>query len=646
MLFRVPGTRAAAPALAALALLSAAPLSAQQPEAPLDPESPLAPLPDLPVDWPDLDADPAEPVEADPAASAQTDVGAKLSYDVAILGLDGIDATAIRGRFNELSVLKGKDDEANVAQIDRRAREDAQLLGELLRAQGYYDATVETEVAPAGTGRLKVTLTAEPGPLYRFTDVELPGLGEAGAAAPELRESFGVTAKDPVDAGDVLAGQAKLQADLAESGYPFAEVGEPQVTVDHDSRTATLTLQVDPGTPRNFGRVLVGDDPLFSARHILRIARFEPGQPYRASMVDDLRRALIQTGLVSSVRVQPVEGATPETVDLRVDLERAPPRTIAGEAGYGTGEGFRVEGSWQHRNFFPPEGAVTVRAVAGTQEQLLSVQLRRNNWRQRDQVLNALVSVSNVERDAYEARTFLLSGGFERLTNILWQKQWTWSLGAELIATDERDMIDSMMRRRTFFIGALPTRLSYDGSDDLLDPTRGFRLSGRLSPEISFQSGTFGYARAQIDASGYWPVGDRAVIAGRIRLGSIAGASADRIAPSRRFYAGGGGSVRGYGYQDIGPRDSNNDPIGGRSLAEFSLEARIRFGDFGVVPFIDGGNIYRSELPDFSGFQYGAGIGVRYHTNFGPIRLDVGTPLNPRPGDARIAVYVSLGQAF
>src|SRR3546814_7360599 len=117
------------------------------------------------------------------------------------------------------------------------------------------------------------------------------------------------------------------------------------------------------------------------------------------------------------------------------------------------------------------------------------------------------------------------------------------------------------------------------------------------------------------------------------------------IAPSRRFYAGGGGSVRGYGYQDIGPRDANDDPIGGRGLAELSVEARIRFGNFGVVPFIDAGNISTDFLPDLNDFQVGAGIGVRYYTSFGPIRVDVGTPINPQPGDPRIAVYVSLGQA-
>jgi len=289
-----------------------------------------------------------------------------------------------------------------------------------------------------------------------------------------------------------------------------------------------------------------------------------------------------------------------------------------------------------------------VRAVAGTQEQLGGVSLRFNNWRARDQVLSFSATASHVDRKAFEARTVQLLGTLERQSNFIWQKPWTWSIGGELLASDERDVIASTSeeRRRTFFIAALPASLNYDGSDDLLNPTRGFRLGGRVSPELSLQDGSFGYARMQLDASAYRPFSDRVVGAGRIRLGTILGADRDRIAPSRRFYAGGGGSVRGYGYQQLGPRDSEGDPIGGRSLAEFSLETRIRFGDFGVVPFLDGGTLSTSALPKLEDWQFGAGIGLRYFSSCGPIRLDVGTPLNPRKGDSRIAVTVSLGQAF
>jgi translocation and assembly module TamA len=290
--------------------------------------------------------------------------------------------------------------------------------------------------------------------------------------------------------------------------------------------------------------------------------------------------------------------------------------------------------------------------VAGTQEQLAAVQFRRSNFRQRDQVLNLQALASHTNRNAYEARTIQVGGNIERQSNIIWHKKWTWSLGADFIATDERGVFDllGMKATRTFLITALPATLAYDGSDDLLDPTRGFRLGGRISPEISAHGGSFAYARTQIDASAYRPVSSTVVAAGRIRLGTIIGASSLSIAPSRRLYAGGGGSVRGYGYQQLGPHDIDGDPIGGRGLAEFALEARVRLkafgGNFGVVPFFDGGTLTTKSWPSTSGWQFGAGIGVRYYSSFGPIRIDVGTPLNPRPSDGRIAVVVSLGQAF
>ena len=648
--------RGLAAVLAAAAFLSPEAARAQQADpyeeldAPLDPSAPLAPMPDIGVDWPEMEeaTDDAIPDAPDTAIA---EAATERSYTVAIVGLDPETEAALQPQFGELSTLAAnRDDPANAAQIDRRAREDAELLGELLRARGYYDALVTTrvEAAPAAGGAVQVVLEAEPGPLYRFAEVRLPGIENAEDAAA-LREAFGMAAGEPVDAARVTAGEAALRVELGRRGYAFADIGAMDVAIDHEARTATLILPVTPNGARRFGQIRVEGRRLFGPDHIQTIARWEPGEPYTAPLVDDLRQALVATGLVSAVTIRPVPGEDPATVDLAVGLEPAPMRTIAGQAGYGSGEGIRIEASWQHRNLLPPEGAVTFRGVLGTREQLLGATLRRNNFRRRDQVLTAQVAASHIDRAAYDARTFFLAGGIERQTNLIWQKRWTWSVGGELIATDERDVdIDTgTTRRRTFFIGALPAMLSYDGSNDLLDPTQGFRLAGRFSPEASFQAGGFGYARAQIDASWYQPVTPTVTLAARTRLGTILGASRDRIAPSRRFYAGGGGSVRGYGFQRLGPRDPVfDDPIGGRSLTELSVEARVRWKDWGIVPFIDAGNISTSPLPRFEELRFGAGIGVRYHTRFGPIRVDLGTPLNPREGDARIAVYVSLGQAF
>jgi translocation and assembly module TamA len=611
----------------------------------LDPNSPLAALPDIGVAWPDLASAPIDPA----TTIATVDANTESRYAWRIDGIDGINDTLLRQRFAALSTLDANDHQpANAAQLDRRAHEDADLLNSLLRAAGYYDAAVVTRVEPGA--KPMVVLSAAPGTLYTFKGVTIDGLAAAGDKAPDLAAAFGVKPADPVNSDAIVAGQAKLTTQIGREGFPFAKVGDPAIVVDHATRTATLDLSVEPGGARKFGaiRALPGNR-VFGADHVAEIARFSPGDMYDAAKLDDLRRALVQTSLVSAVDLKPVQGATPDTVDVAVKLDPAPPRTVAGELGYGTGEGARAELSWTHRNLFPPEGALTVRGVLGTQEQLGSIVFRRNNFHARDRVLTLQASGVHTNRDAYDAKTFSLAGSLERQTNIFFQKTWTWSLGAELIASDERDVIVSTgaPRRRTFFIGALPTTLNYDGSDDLLNPTKGFRLGARLSPEVSLQNSVFGYARTQFDGSVYHPFGDRVVLAARTRLGTIVGAPRDEVAPSRRFYAGGGASVRGYGYQSIGPRDPNNDPIGGRSLTEFSIEARVRvLGSFGIVPFLDAGNIYTSPLPKFTGLQYGTGIGVRYYSNFGPIRLDVGTPINPQPGDSRIAVYVSLGQAF
>ena len=183
------------------------------------------------------------------------------------------------------------------------------------------------------------------------------------------------------------------------------------------------------------------------------------------------------------------------------------------------------------------------------------------------------------------------------------------------------------------------------------DRTRGWRLSARVSPEVSRSEGAESfYVRAWVDGSYYRSMSENIVLAGRVRFASIPGAPLSAIAPSRRLYAGGGGSVRGYAYRGIGPRNDEGDPTGGRSLTEFSLEARIRTGllggALGIVPFVDAGTVGEDSTPGFDQIKFGAGIGARYYTGFGPLRLDIAVPLNPGPGDPKVGVYVALGQSF
>lgn len=652
--------------------------------APLDPDAEMAPLPDLGVDWPDLDTPilteplieeplkpedqandlasdtlppPSEETETVPALAADDAVppGQPLTgdgpfgYAVRLTGIPDEVSDRLAERFDQFSTLKSNDDDrAFAAQIARRATDDAELLQNLLRIEGYYDALVYSELNGAGENRVDVLLDAEPASLYRFARVALPGIEASGTDADRLRAAFTLNSGDPVNQDAVIAARTSLTDVAGETGYPFFETGEPDIVVDRAEDNGTLDLPVQPGGRYVFGRVVPRENDLFGARHLGRIARFDPGETFRRSDVEDLNSALIATGLVSRVTIEPVASDRPGEVDLAVDIYPAPPRTIAGEIGYGTGEGLRVEASWEHRNLFPPEGALRVSGVAGTREQLASVTYRRNNFLGRDRVLTGRVLARNARLDAFEAQTLSISANYERLTTLIFQKRWTWYAGPELLYTQERayNLALGAQDRQTFYIGAFPAGLFYDGTDDLLDPTRGFRLGATVSPEISFLGAADGYARTQIDASAYHPIISNVVLAGRARFAAISGTRLGEIAPSRRNYAGGGGSVRGYGFQRIGPRDPNGDPIGGRGLAEFSLEARVRFGPFGVVPFIDAGSVTTDQFPDLSDLQYGVGIGLRYYSDFGPIRIDIGTPLNPGPGDGPIAVAVSLGQAF
>lgn len=568
-------------------------------------------------------------------------------------------------RFRQLReaemVGNGQD---NVALRASRVRADRELLEQQLRTYGYYDARVsrsleDVEAAVDDAAQAPVVHFAVlPGPRYRFGVIDLGTLDSAPDYAA-LRETFAIASGDPLLADRIVERRSALAVQLGETGYPFAEIAPPELLIDHARSEGDLTVEVAPGGKFVFGEVTSDQPHFLSGKHLAQIARFEPGETYQRSLEQDLRRAILTTGLVSSVSITPrvVEeprAGEPGELAMDVALTKGRLRTIAGAIGYGSEDGAKIEASWEHRNLFPPEGALKIRGVLGTREQLFGIGFRRNNYHGRDRLVTLDGYASDITTEAVEARTLGLRAAFERYSNLLFQKQFSWQLGTELLLTDERNrVIDGVPRpRQRYLVGSLFGRATIDQSDSLLDPTRGYRVSLNLAPEISRSFGDETvYARAQLDASYYLPASDGVTLATRGRFATIQGAQIDDVAPSRRLYAGGGASVRGYGYQAVGPRNDFGEPTGGRSLVEFSAEARIDTGLFDgavqVVPFFDLGAVSLDNIPDFRFVRYGAGVGVRYKTGFGPIRVDLGVPLNRDPMfDSAFAVYVSLGQAF
>lgn len=623
-------------------------------EAPLTPGvAPAIRDAELAAPLPALETFRAEPAVFAEAADAPDD--AEIAYRVELTGLAEADLaseTDLQDNFHRLSQLRRKGTARNTTQISSRAGEDVLLLKKLLAAGGWFDAQVRPRIdRPDDKGPLIVSLDVTPGKRFTFSSLTV----EAAPTLPPdlIRSNLDLAVADPVIAEKVLAAEAKVALALPENGYPFAEVGQRDILLDQDTGAAAYSLPVTVGPRGTYGTIRSEGKEAFGADHVQTLARFKTGALYDSRMVDDLRQALIATGLFRAVAVEPARTGAPgpdgtEKVDLVVKQEAGPPRVIAATAGYGTGEGFRVEASWTHRNLFRPEGALIVSGLAGTQEQGAGVSFRRSNAGRRDRTFELASELHQARTEAYSAYTGRLSARVSYDSTPIWQKRLTYAYGAQLIGTDE-SVFDPRLRsrvRRTFGIAGLTGQVGWDMTDSLLDPTKGFRLTALIEPEGALRGEFTPYARVRLDGSAYYQVADKVILAGRVRAASIQGAELIDLAPSRRLYAGGGGSVRGFGYQQLGPRDINNDPTGGRSLNEAAIEVRYRFGDYGVVGFVDVGQAYTKTMPDFSDLRVGVGLGARIYTNFGPMRLDIATPLRRRPGESKFNIYVSIGQAF
>mgnify|MGYP002780574111 CR=1 FL=1 len=595
--------------------------------------------------------------EVELAQPAPDQEAIELRYAVRVDGLAAADALTdkdLQDQFNDLSALRDADGRAaNEAQLSARLTEDSRLLQRILQAEGWYDVRVETRIdrAPAERQPVTAVLQVVPGERYRLGTIAV----QADPTVPPglIEKNLALNPGEPIVAERIQGAEANVAVVLPQEGYPFAEVGQRDVLLDPETHLGDYTLPITLGPRARFGGFRTTGDLAFGAEHVAVLARFDRGELYDSRDVDDLRQALVATGLFSTVAVTPertgqVNPDGTETVTMLVTQDAGPPRTLAASAGYGTGEGFRVEGSWTHRNLFPPEGALIASAVAGTREQGASVAFRRSNAGKRDRTFQVGIEALRRRLKAFDALTGRLYTRLSYESTPIWRKPLTWAIGAEVIGTIEEVFnLDIGAREdRRFLIGGLTGQIGIDRTDSLLDPTRGFRAQLLVQPEGSLSDGFRPYLRSQLDASGYYPVGDSLVVAGRARVGTTIGIERFNLAPSRRFYAGGGGSVRGFAYQQLGPRAPDDRPFGGLSLVEGAAEVRYRFGDYGVVGFVDVGQVYSDRVPGFRDLRAGVGIGARYYTSFGPLRVDVATPLDRRSGESRINVYVSIGQAF
>lgn len=565
-------------------------------------------------------------------------------YEVVILGAPTDEIDALLQASSRL--ISAKDaPPATRAALDRRISDDVATFRAVFRSEGYYGAEILASVDPGEGDALDVAVAIAPGPLYLFAGLDIVYRGAPADGLPGTGEELGLDLGMTARAAPLAAVEETLLRQLEESGYPRPDVAEKRWVVDHDRTVLSGRFVVDLGDgAARFGPLRITGLDRVKEGYVRALLAWRTGAPYDIRTVEAARRTLSETGLFDVVVVEPDEEADgrPGTLPMVARLEEHARRSISAGASFATDEGMSAEVGWRHRNLFGSGESLRLGAFASASRQEATAVLARPNVIRKGQTVELSTRVGNEESDAFDEIVA------EQSLSL------SWPVGEKLRLSAGPTLAFSRIEERTeannfallgFFVSA-----TYDDTDDPLDPTRGFKLGWRVHPNASFVGTEVGFISSDVTASVYRAVigEDRVVLAARGRIGTTAGAATEDIPASYRFYSGGGGSVRGFGFREVGPLRPNNDPLGGRSVVEAGLEARIRvFGDVGLVPFLDLGQVFDSSIPNAEGgILYAAGLGLRYYTPIGPVRLDVARPLNPREVDDEYQLYISIGQAF
>jgi translocation and assembly module TamA len=599
----------------------------------------------------------ALPADAEPAAQIQGDLD-----------------KALRGEIAR-SIGEAKKAPESRVEARRRARDAAANATALLRSEGYYESAVVADVSNADPPRATVTVTPGPRFLLAAPRIDWVGAAPAAGAAAAADKALALKAGAPGRAADILTAEARAVVALANLGYADAAAEPREVIVDHADRSVRPTFRINSGGVVRLGELRLEHKGKTKASWVRGLAPWKAGDVYKPDKLAKLERRFTDTGVFesASATLAPKDETVGDLRPVEVNLVEQPRRTLELGAAYSTtaGAGFdssatmggssfgaysTIEGSgvdakWTHYNLLGVADTTTLTARLYDIQQVLDLELDLPDWMRPDQTLKVGADALNERTPAYDDA----GGGIRAAVERHWTKTTFATLGLYLdyVSLSESTAVNPeetpVGEKLKLLIPTGLVAFALDRSNDILDPTRGWRFQVRAEPTWVTGDRQIAYLKTQAQVSGFLPVtaNDGTVLAGRLEFGSILGGAIPAVPADRRFYSGGGGSVRGFAYQAVGPRLSNNLPEGGLSLAEASFEVRRRITDkWGVVAFVDAGSVGLSQAPDFRTGSVGAGVGVRYNLGFGPMRLDIATPLNPRPGDSPVEVYISIGQSF
>jgi translocation and assembly module TamA len=527
---------------------------------------------------------------------------------------------------------------ATVGQLRRRVDKDLPMIGKVLESRGYYDGRVTAEI---DTGRepFRVTFLVSPGERYRFRNVDLQFVGATDSFFRKIRPA--VRKGRHVSATIIFDEQQRIIALMQQNGYPFPRLESRKVVVDREDRAVDVSLVFDPGLAAVYGDFEVVGLETLDSKYIQRQLPWKSGERYDAKVVSDFENKLLATGLFGTARVEPLapqDGSN--SIPVQITVTERSLRTIRVGVGYSdVGPNGKV--IWEHRNLFGSGERFRTELAYSPIEYTAGAMLERPGFFRANQSLILDVDATRELPDAYDADKLT--------TSAIVKREFTRHVTAGTGLRYKYSKVEQLLMVEKYSHIILPVLFQFDNRNDKLNPVKGSQFFAQTS-FYEDMNGSESFLKTEVEGRLYQMFWKRPRLSGalRVTLGSVNGASVENIPADERFYAGGGGSIRGYEYQAVGPQ-VDGTPVGGSQLLEFSTELRLQPGKkLGYAAFVDGGTVYNDLEQDADRtVHYGAGLGLRWFTGIGPLRADVAYPLNPSENQVeRVQFYISLGQAF
>ncbi len=572
---------------------------------------------------------------------------------------------AVETALRNASALLGDEAEpaSGAAGLIAKARGDYRRLLAALYGEGHYGGAVSIRIGGVEAANLAadarlpdpvdVTIAVSAGPLFTFANVNVVNQAPPTSDPDDqvdlpVMRGFG-TGEVARSAVILRAEQLALEA-WRQLGYAKAEVVSRDVVADHATNTVDATITVNPGRLAAFGPIAVSGTRDMNPEFVAQQTGLAVGQEYDPDDVARAQKRLDRLEVFRSARLEAAQAIGADgLLPYELIVEELPGRRFGAGATFSTVDGLGLEGYHLWRNLFGQAERLRLDArIASIAFPIDTAEFdyfaggtfTKPGFYHPDVDLIAAVSA---ERTIYP--TYMETSASARL-GLSWffSDELTFNGGASF----KRAQFEDDFGTRDFATAGVYAGVIFDGRNSSVDPTEGWYAAGNVEPYYDFIYGNTGL-RIEAEARTYFGFSenDRFVIAGRLKGGALLGPDLNEIPPDKLFFAGGGGSVRGYGFKSIGVDDGSGTVTGGRYLLEASLEARMKVtDDIGIVGFVDGGYVAADVFPSLEDLRLGAGIGVRYYTGLGPLRLDVAVPLNKRPGDADYAIYAGIGQAF